>query len=54
MTTLCRFDTKDNGIEMKSLLTFSHPFIPFMHINKVVIENSSLVSLVSLVTGIEK
>jgi len=36
MTTLCRFDTKDNGIESKSRMTFSHPLIPFIHINKVV------------------
>jgi hypothetical protein len=36
MTTLRRFDTKDNGIETKNSLTFSHPLIPFIHINKVV------------------
>jgi hypothetical protein len=36
MTTLRRFDTEDNGIETKSSSTFSHPLIPFIHINKVV------------------
>jgi hypothetical protein len=36
MTTLRRFDTKDNGIETKSNSTFSHPLIPFIHINRVV------------------
>ncbi len=36
MTTLCRFDMEDNGIEMKSSSTFSHPLIPFIHINRVV------------------
>jgi len=36
MTTLRRFDTEDNGIETKSSSTFSHPLIPFIHINIVV------------------
>ncbi len=36
MTTLHRFDIEDNGIEMKCSSTFSHPLIPFIHINKVV------------------
>ncbi len=36
MTTLCRFDMEDNGIKMKSSSTFSHPLIPFIHINRVV------------------
>jgi hypothetical protein len=36
MTTLRKFDTEENGIEMKSSSTFSHPLIPFIHINRVV------------------
>jgi len=36
MTTLRRFDMEENGIETKSSSTFSHPLIPFIHINKVV------------------
>jgi hypothetical protein len=36
MTTLRRFDTEENGIETKSSLTFSHPLIPFIHINRVI------------------
>jgi hypothetical protein len=36
MTTLRRFDMEDNGIETKSNSTFSHPLIPFIHINRVV------------------
>jgi len=36
MTTLRRFDTKENGIETKSSLTFSHPLILFIHINRVI------------------
>jgi hypothetical protein len=36
MTTLHRFDTEENGIKTKSSSTFSHPFIPFIHINRIV------------------
>jgi hypothetical protein len=36
MTTLRRLDMEDNGMETKSSSTFSHPLIPFIHINRVV------------------
>ncbi len=36
MTTLRRFDTEDNGKKTKNSSTFSHPLIPFIHINRVV------------------